>query len=145
MSPCFSARWLAPRLGAFARANPSVTVNCKTYFEPFDFDDDVMDLAVHVGQANWAGTTARRLFNEIVVAVASPDYVQSQKLHAPEDMGRAALIHHAHRMALWHLWFDSLNLPAEHYFDGQLLRPVPYNHRSGRPAVSEWGWCRRCS
>ena len=35
--PAFGMRWLAPRLAAFARAHPEVTVNLSTRLRPFDF------------------------------------------------------------------------------------------------------------
>jgi DNA-binding transcriptional LysR family regulator len=71
--PAFSSCWLAPRLAGFAAENPTVTVHCHTYLQPFDFEKETFDAAIHIGHDNWSGTRAYRLFGEDIVAVASPE------------------------------------------------------------------------
>jgi LysR family glycine cleavage system transcriptional activator len=120
--PDFVARWLAPWLGRFADANPGLSVHCRTYLEPFDFEDDSADLAIHVGQPNWAGTQAHRLFDETIIPVASPAYRDALRLAVPADLRRARLIHNAARPALWPVFLDSVRVEAEalgqgHAFD----------------------------
>jgi LysR family glycine cleavage system transcriptional activator len=119
--PSFATRWLAPRLVRFAAANPRLAINCKAYYEPFNFDEEPMDLAIHVGRPNWPGTTAHHLFDEVVLPVSSPAYRDTLQLSAPADIARATLIHNAARSALWHIWLDSLSLDIEHPFSGYAL------------------------
>lgn len=120
--PDFVGRWLAPWLAHFAEAAPGVAVHCRTYLEPFDFEDDAADLAIHVGQPNWAGTQAHHLFDEVIIPVASPAYRDALRLERPSDLARARLIHNAARPALWHVFVDSLRLELDataqaHAFD----------------------------
>lgn len=111
--PAFAIRWLAPRLPDFAAAHPKVTVNCTTYLEPFSFDEEPMDVAIHVGTPNWPGTTAHHLFDEALVLVASPAYRDVHGLDTPESLSRATLIHNSTRPALWPIWLDKLGVKAE--------------------------------
>ncbi|HTM76549.1 MAG TPA: LysR substrate-binding domain-containing protein, partial [Devosia sp.] len=119
--PSFAAHWLAPRLVRFAAVNPRLALNCRAYYEPFNFDEEPMDIAIHVGRPNWPGTSAVHLFDEVLVAVSSPAYRDRLELVEPADIARATLIHNAYRSALWHVWLDSLALDIEHPFGGYAL------------------------
>lgn len=70
--PAFGMRWLAPRLAAFARAHPEVTVNLSTRLRPFDFAETGFDAAIHYGRKDWPGVSYLKLMDEQVLAVAAP-------------------------------------------------------------------------
>jgi DNA-binding transcriptional LysR family regulator len=120
--PAFEHRWLAPRLAGFAAGHPDLSVRCTSYSEPFDFDEEPADLAIHLGRPNWPGTDAHHLFDEILVAVASPEYRERHHLRQPADLANAVQIHHARRSAAWLIWMQSLGLdestaPRAYTFD----------------------------
>ncbi len=70
--PAFGMHWLAPRLAAFARAHPEVTVNLSTRLRPFDFAASTFDAAIHYGRQDWPGVAYLKLMDEEILAVASP-------------------------------------------------------------------------
>jgi LysR family glycine cleavage system transcriptional activator len=70
--PAFGMHWLAPRLAAFARAHPEVTVNLSTRLRPFDFAATAFDAAIHYGRRDWPGVSYLKLMDEEILAVASP-------------------------------------------------------------------------
>lgn len=73
--PAFGMHWLAPRLPAFVRAHPEVTLNLSTQLRPFDFATQPYDAAIHYGRNGWPGTHSLKLMDEDVLAVASPAMV----------------------------------------------------------------------
>lgn len=84
--PAFGMRWLAPRLAAFARAHPEVTVNLSTRLRPFDFAETGFDAAIHYSRRYWPGVSYLKLMDEQVLAVAAPAL-----LPAPLPTARAIL------------------------------------------------------
>lgn len=70
--PTFATRWLIPRLPRFAAVAPGVTVNCLARSEPFDFDREAVDAAIHFGHDDWPGARGTLLAGEVSVAVAAP-------------------------------------------------------------------------
>jgi LysR family glycine cleavage system transcriptional activator len=122
----FSEGWLAQRLPRFVAAHPDITLNFSSYRAPFDFGRDAtLDAAIHVGRANWPGTVADYLFDEVVVPVASPAYCERLELRTPADLERATLIHHADRLALWPIWCGSAGLEASETCRGHSFDQYP--------------------
>lgn len=70
--PAFGTHWLAPRLPAFGRAHPEITVALSTRLAPFDFAAEPFDAAVHFGRADWPGAHHLALAPETVLAVCAP-------------------------------------------------------------------------
>lgn len=103
--PTFATRWLIPRLPAFLKDRPSLTLSFITESEPFDMAANSVDAAIHFGQPNWAHADITFLCDENVIAVASPRYLDRNPLRVPEDFARATLLQHATRPDLWRQWF----------------------------------------
>lgn len=70
--PTFGVHWLVPRLHRFRAQYPRISIHLVERPEPFDFAFDRVDCAIHFGQAHWPGAKTHFLFNEALVAVASP-------------------------------------------------------------------------
>ncbi|MBK8441337.1 MAG: LysR family transcriptional regulator [Rhodobacter sp.] len=70
--PAFGMHWLAPRLAAFSRAHPEVTINLSTRLRPFDFAATAFDAAIHYGRQDWPGVSYLKLMDEEIMAVAAP-------------------------------------------------------------------------
>ncbi|WP_428673570.1 LysR family transcriptional regulator, partial [Roseibium sp.] len=64
--PTFGTRWLAPRLADFTRRYPHAGLNISVRLQPFDFEEEPFDGAIHHGDPVWAGAIAERLFDEEV-------------------------------------------------------------------------------
>lgn len=106
--PAFGMHWLAPRLAAFAKSHPEVTINLSTRLAPFDFAQNPFDAAVHYGRQDWPGADYLKLMDEEVLAVAAPSLTETltnpvqaltlpllQLQSRPGDWGRW-LAHHGH-------------------------------------------------
>lgn len=75
--PSFGTHWLAPRLPGFLRAHPGITLNMSTRIVPFDFANENFSAAIHYGDGNWPGAGRLKLWDEQIVAAASPALLQS--------------------------------------------------------------------
>ena len=70
----FATQWLSPRLGELRDLLPAVTLRLVA---SDDYDDSLgaeVQVAVLHGDGNWPGFVSRRLFDEEVFPVCSPDY-----------------------------------------------------------------------
>lgn len=104
--PTFGTRWLAPRLPDFLAKNPGVTVNLTTRLQPFQFEQDRQDAAIHFGRNDWQGTHAQYMFDETVVPVCAPDVLATQNIVKPDDLLKAPLLHLATRPDAWPVWLS---------------------------------------
>jgi LysR family glycine cleavage system transcriptional activator len=73
VTPTFASKWLIPRLGDFAEANPEIDLRVLASDRLSHFHTDAVDLAVRYGQPPFgAGLNVELLMQPQVVAVASP-------------------------------------------------------------------------
>lgn len=114
--PTFATRWLMPRMPRFLKKRPGVTVNFLVRLEPFSFDEQPFDAAIHFGDGVWPGTATHYLCREEIVAVASPELVRRLDLRAPADLAKAALLHQTTRPNAWQEWLAAQRTvhPAAH-------------------------------
>ncbi len=118
--PAFGMHWLAPRLAAFARQHPEVTVNLSTRLKPFDFATHAFDAAIHYGRQDWNGAAYLKLMDEDVLAVAAPSLTgpltdAAQALSLP-------LLHLQSRPGDWGRWF------AHHRLASQRPQALQFDH-----------------
>ena len=114
--PTFGSRWLTPRLPDFLAQRPSVALNVESRSEPFDFEREGFDLAIHYGQPTWAKAIPTFLCSEIVMPVANAKVVAG--LATSTDLAGASLIHLTTRPRLWSQWFEANGVAAENGFRG---------------------------
>lgn len=114
--PTFATRWLMPRIPRFLDEHPGVTVNFLVRLEPFSFDDQPFDAAIHFGDGVWPGAITHYLCREEIVAVASPELARRAGLRGPADLGKATLLHQTTRPHAWAEWFAAQGVehPASH-------------------------------
>lgn len=98
VTPTFATRWLLPRLPGFTEAHPDIDLRIHASERVSNFQSDGVDLAVRLGRAPFGpGLVADLLFDQVIVAVASPLLVD--KLgppDRPETLQTYALLHDAH-------------------------------------------------
>jgi LysR family transcriptional regulator, glycine cleavage system transcriptional activator len=105
--PTFGTRWLIPRLPRFLATRPSVALSVESRAEPFDFDEEGFDLAIHYGKPSWAKATSTFLCSEVVLPVASTALAQKLRMKTPADLVDAPLLHLTTRPRLWPQWFGA--------------------------------------
>ncbi|WP_292523429.1 LysR substrate-binding domain-containing protein [Mesorhizobium sp.] len=103
--PTFASRWLIPRLGTFLKDHPSVEIRLETRTVPFDLTRERLDLAIHFGQANWPDARMNKLFDEELLAVASPKFRDTYSATEPARLAEAPLLHLITRESAWIDWF----------------------------------------
>ena len=103
--PTFATRWLIPRLPRFLAGQAGLTINLAVRLEPFPFDRDPFDAAIHFGDPPWTGADLQFLCRERLVAVASPELAQRLALGSPATLERAVLLHQTTRPRAWRDWF----------------------------------------
>ena len=111
--PMFGTRWLAPRLGGFLEENPSLTVNLTTRLEPFDFQFDTVDAAIHFGEPKWQGAELQLLMRETTIPTCSPKLRKKFSLKRPSDLRRAPLLHIVSRPDAWEHWFRIMGVDVD--------------------------------
>jgi len=105
--PAFGMRWLMPRLPAFSRLHPEVTINMATRLVQFNFAGEQFDAAIHYGHADWPGTQSLLLKHEQVLPVCSPALLGEQQVNAPADILKLPLLHIQTRPQAWKQWLVS--------------------------------------
>lgn len=74
-----AALWLAPKLPAFSRANPSIDVRLSSVIWDNAVLDEATDLEVRYGSGNWHGYRSERLLKQGISAVCSPALLLAAK------------------------------------------------------------------
>jgi LysR family transcriptional regulator, glycine cleavage system transcriptional activator len=110
--PAFGMHWLAPRLPAFVRAHPEVTLNLSTQLRPFDFSTTSFDAAIHYGRQDWPGTDALKLMDEDVLAVAAPGLLLHPLSRAQQVLDHP-LLQLDSRMGDWGRWLAHHGVPGQ--------------------------------
>lgn len=117
--PGFASRWLIPRLPEFEEKHPDINLSLSTRLEPFDMEREHFDLAVHFGQEDWPDVDLRKLSDERMIAVASPDFVVR---HAPineKGFARLPLLHMSTRPMVWRAFFKRVGIHGEGDLSGK--------------------------
>ena len=116
--PTFGSRWLMPRLPKFLAERPSVELTIESRAEPFDFDEEGFDLAIHYGKPTWAKATSTFLCSEIVLPIASAALLRDIDAKSPADLIDAPLLHLTTRPRLWQQWFEANGASTDRGFRG---------------------------
>ena len=111
--PTFATRWLLPRVPAFQRAHPGITLHLTPRTRPFLFEETALDAALHCGHAGWPGTRAYLLMREHLVAVGSPRLIAPWIGLAPAELADYPLLQPSTRPYVWRQWFESLGMRVE--------------------------------
>lgn len=107
--PGFASRWLIPRLPEFEHKHPDISLSLSTRLEPFDMEREHFDLAVHFGQEDWPDADLRKLSDEKMIPVASPEFVARHGVLSAEQLAVFPLLHMATRPLAWRTFFQSIN------------------------------------
>lgn len=112
MLPTFGTRWLLPRIPRFVSAHPEITLNFATRIGIFDFEQDGLDVAIHIGQPNWPGAECTFLMDEMVAPVCSPEFLRENPINQADDLTTVPLLHMASRPGAWTHLFETLGVTA---------------------------------
>jgi len=108
--PTFGTRWLMPRLPAFLKQYPDITIHFATRTSPFDFRSEDLHAAIHYGTTDWPNTDATYLMGEEVAPVCSPGFLVDNQIESAADITKAPLLHISSRQNAWTDWFKAQGL-----------------------------------
>ena len=106
--PSFASLWLIPRLASFHAAHPEIDINIRATQALAEFGRGGVDLAIRIGQGNWAGLVAEKLFDEEAFPVASPRLNGGALPKRPRDLAGAVLLRSERQP--WTPWFRAIGL-----------------------------------
>lgn len=101
VGPTFAVRWLIPRLASFQAVAPAIDVRITTGGAAAPFADD-WTCGIKLGDGNWPGTIAERLFDADLTPVCTPRL--AQRLKSPRQLKPQMLLRVAHALEDWDLW-----------------------------------------
>jgi DNA-binding transcriptional LysR family regulator len=104
-APSFASLWLMSRLQAFAQAYPDISLNLSAAHTPSDFELGQSDIDVRYGVPNWPNLVVEPLFEERVLPLASPAFIQAHRLKRPEHLLGVKLIQSNVSVVQWSDWF----------------------------------------
>lgn len=116
--PPFAGKWLTPRLGRFMTAHPEVDIRLAANFALLDFSTDNFDVGIRLTIDSDPALVHEPLFEESVLALASPSFVTRQKLSEPRDLLRVPIITDESLSFQadtpdWNTWLAAVGLPSE--------------------------------
>lgn len=98
-------QWLAPRLGGFQIAHPSIAVRLEASSRVVDLARGDFDMALRGGQGKWPGMTAHFLVPAVQTPLVSPEFLaRIGGLSRPEDLLEVPRIGIARE---WEEWFQA--------------------------------------
>ncbi|AWB08474.1 LysR family transcriptional regulator (plasmid) [Azospirillum humicireducens] len=101
MGATVAVRWLIPRLSSFHLAHPEIEVRIATGGAGAPMNDD-WTCAVLLGDGQWPGYEAERLFSSSLQPVCAPRL--AAELREAADLGGATLLHVSHWAEDWPRW-----------------------------------------
>ena len=104
-APSIASLWLMSRLHAFAKAYPDISLNLSAAHTPSDFELGQADIDLRYGVPNWPDLVVEPLFEERIVPLASPAFIQEHRLKRPEHLLGVKLIQSNVSVVQWPDWF----------------------------------------
>jgi LysR family transcriptional regulator, glycine cleavage system transcriptional activator len=107
VGPTFAVRWLIPRLASFQETAPNIDVRITTGGAAAPFADD-WTCGIKLGDGDWPGLVAERLFDADLIPVCAPRL--AQRLKSPHHLKPQMLLRVAHAREEWPLWLRAAGL-----------------------------------
>lgn len=104
----FAQLWLMPRLGAFWNAHQDIVIDHMISDRPYDLHPPGVELRVRYGDGKWAGEHSTKLFDDEIVAVASPAFAIRHKLKSAKEIAEMPLLSVEGVDWTWTTWADFL-------------------------------------
>jgi DNA-binding transcriptional LysR family regulator len=104
-SPSIATLWLMSRLQGFAQACPDITLNLSAAHTHSNFELGQADIDIRYGVPNWPDLVIEPLFEEKIVPLASPAFIQAHRLKRPDQLLGVKLIQSNVSVVQWSDWF----------------------------------------
>jgi DNA-binding transcriptional LysR family regulator len=116
--PSFASGWLIPRLGAFYRQYPELTVRLQTSSELDAFAEGGVDLCIRFGGARYEGLRSDWFMDDWIYPVCHPQHPSISALKEPKDLEFCQVLVDSDSDVTWDQWFRSegLTIDCPRYF-----------------------------
>ena len=104
-APSIASLWLMSRLQDFAQAYPDISLNLSAAHTPSNFELGQADIDIRYGVPNWPELVIEPLFEEKILPLASPAFIQAHRLKRPEQLLGVKLIQSNVSVVQWSDWF----------------------------------------
>lgn len=111
VSPSFAAKWLVPRLGDFATANPDLDLRISATPVHIDFSDGEIDIAIRHGVGDWPRLHCTQLCEEMLFPVCSP-MIRGGPPKKLKALLAQTLIHHQ-SSDTWRAWLAAYGIETD--------------------------------
>ncbi len=123
--PSFGSVLLAPKISAFTKDHPGISVSVSTidvdfsqaHKDPVTWDPSNLDVVITWGRGGWKSLEHRVLVHEEMIPVCTPEYLSQHLLNNPQDMWAHSRLIHGTRSDAWAGYATSLNLPTNRKLD----------------------------
>lgn len=109
-SPSLASLWLMPRLAQFSQEHPGVSLFLSASPTHSDFELGLVDVDIRYGLPNWPNLTVQPLFEERIMPLASPSFIERHRLREPDELMQVPLIQSTVSVVQWSDWFGSAGL-----------------------------------
>ena len=113
VAPTFAIEWLIPRLPQFKEHYPDIEINITAMDveREIDFFGEDIDVAIYFSTGPYKkGVKIRRLLNEYLIPVCSPELLHSGlPLNSPEDLRNHKLLHEVNHRD-WRRWLEMAHI-----------------------------------
>ena len=103
-SPSFASLWLMPRLSAFSQACPGISLFLSVSPTHSDFALGQADLDIRYGLPQWPDLVVQPLFEEPILPLASPAFIERHRLREPAELLATPLIQSTVSVVQWADW-----------------------------------------
>lgn len=115
--PTLCSRWLIPILEGFNEINPNIGLEFQEQISSSDIDISQIDIAFLYGDGVWRDMTSIKLFEEVCIAVCSPDLI-SKPFNKIDDFENHILIQSRARPRNWEEFFQAQDFSNDKTFTG---------------------------
>lgn len=103
--PTLATTWLLPRLAAFRRERPDVTVSLSVRTLPFQFNDQPFDAAIYHAAQIWPGTCGIKLFDERELLPLCAPSMLAEVQPGDNPLRNVVHLHTTSRPDAWRRWY----------------------------------------
>ena len=139
----FASMWLIPRLAEFQNAYPEIDIRIDASDKIVDLSSSEIDIAIRYGLASRMPANAVHLFDDQMVAVASPQLMKKEgAIQTPADLARFTLIEASEPRGThleWLTWHHWLKANGMQDFQPQRWLHFNYAHQMVQAALSGQG------
>lgn len=120
LPPFFASEALLPAIASYQEQHPATDIRIVTQPSSMDVHPAEADISILVGNGQWQGLEAHRLFPHRFVVACAPSLLAGIDLRSADQLDGQTLIVHEGRRNAWDRWSDSIGVPRVR--PGKLIR-----------------------